>query len=121
MYQEFAPTVKTEARSISVMSDSSIAIAYINNKGGIKSKECIEIAKEKIILYKIILKLILSSLRHTYQENTILRQTSFLENLTVIQNGNLILRYLLKLRISLTTQKTFFATRTNSILCFLVL
>ena len=28
------------------MSDSSITFAYINNKGGIKSKKCNEIAKE---------------------------------------------------------------------------
>ena len=28
------------------------------------------------------------SLQLTYQENTVLKQTGFLENLTVIQNGN---------------------------------
>ena len=33
-------------KHIRVMSDSSTAIAYINNKGGIKSKKCNEIAKE---------------------------------------------------------------------------
>ena len=31
---------------IRVMSDSSTAIAYVNNKGGMKSKKCSEIAKE---------------------------------------------------------------------------
>ena len=44
----------------------------------------------------------------TYQENTILQQASFLENWTIIQNSNLILRYLLKLLISLSTQKLIF-------------
>ena len=33
-------------KHIRIMSDSSKAIAYINNKGGIKSKKCNEIAKE---------------------------------------------------------------------------
>ena len=40
-----------------------------------------------------VLKIILSSLRHT----------SFLENVTIIQNINLILRYILKLLVSLAT------------------
>ena len=31
---------------IRVMSDSSTAIAHVNNKGGMKSKKCSEIAKE---------------------------------------------------------------------------
>ena len=35
-----------------------------------------------------VLKIILSSLQLTYQKNKILKQTSFLENLTIIQNGN---------------------------------
>ena len=52
-----------------------------------------------------VLKIILSSPQLTYQENTISKHTGFLENLTIIQNGNLILRYLLKLLISLPTQK----------------
>ena len=68
-------------KHIRVMSDSSTAIVYINNKGGIKSKKCNEIAKE-IWLWCF---------------NG--------ENLTTIQNGNLIPRYLLKLLISSTTQK----------------
>ena len=67
------------------MSDSSITFAYINNKGGIKSKKCNEIAKE---IWLWFLKVILSSLQLTYQENTILKQTGFPENLTIIQNGN---------------------------------
>ena len=33
-----------------------------------------------------VLKIILSSLRYAYQENTVLKQTSFSENLTIIQN-----------------------------------
>ena len=35
-----------------------------------------------------VLKIIILSLQLTYQENTVLKQTGFLENLTVIQNGN---------------------------------
>ena len=55
-----------------------------------------------------VLKIILSSLHLTYQEITILKETSFPENLTIIQNGNLIQKYLLKLLISLATQKLIF-------------
>ena len=55
-----------------------------------------------------VLKIIFSSLHHTYQENTILKLTYFLENLTLIENGNIILRYLLKLLISWATQKLIF-------------
>ena len=88
-------------KHIRVMSDSSTAIGYINNKGGIEFKKCNETAKK--YGYDV-LKIILSSLQLTYLENTISRQISFLENLTIIQNVNLILRYLLKLLISLTSQ-----------------
>ena len=55
-----------------------------------------------------VLKVILSSLQLTYQENIMLKKTGFPEKLTIIQNGNLILRYLLKLLISLVTQKLIF-------------
>ena len=54
-------------KHIRAMSDSPTAIEYINNKGGIKSMQCV-------------FKKIISSLPHTYQENTILKQTNFLEN-----------------------------------------
>ena len=66
-------------------------------------------------------KIIISSQRHTYQENKILKQTSFLENLTIIQNANLIVRYLLKFLISLATHKLIFCYHnkyTTSKLCF---
>ena len=39
-----------------------------------------------------VLKIILSSLLLTYQESTILKQTGFTENLTIMQSGNLILK-----------------------------
>ena len=37
---------KISYKHIRIMSDSSTAIAYINNKGGIKSKKCNELATE---------------------------------------------------------------------------
>ena len=40
--------------------------------------------------------------------NTILKETSFLKNLTTIPNGNLILRYLFKLVIRLGTNKLIY-------------
>ena len=67
------------------MSDSSTVIPYINNKGGIKSKKCSDLAKQ---IWFGVLKIILLPLQVTYQENAILKKTNFLENLTVIQNGN---------------------------------
>ena len=87
------------------MSNSSTAIAYVNIKGGTKSEKCSEIAIE---IWLWCFKIVVSYMRHIFQENPILKQTSFLENLTVIQNSNLILRYLLKLLISLATQKLIF-------------
>ena len=44
--QAFERTAIIEALSISVISGSSTVIVYINNKGGIKSKKCNEIAME---------------------------------------------------------------------------
>ena len=55
-----------------------------------------------------VLKVNFSSLQLTYEENAILKQIGFPENLTIIQNGNLILRYLLKILISLAIQKLIF-------------
>ena len=55
-----------------------------------------------------VLKANYSSLQLTYEENAILKQIGFPENLTIIQNGNLILRYLLKILISLAIQKLIF-------------
>ena len=92
-------------KPIRVMSDSYTAIAYINNKGGINSKKCNEIAKE--IWLRCFKNNSLISAAHN-QENRILKLTNFLGNLTIIQNGNLILRYLLKLLISLAPQKLIF-------------
>ena len=55
-----------------------------------------------------VLKANYSSLQLTYEENAILKQIGFPENLTIIQNGNLILRYLLKILISLAIKKLIF-------------
>ena len=62
---------------------------------------------QKIFGYGV-LKVILSSLQLTYQEKIILKQTGFPENLKIVQNDNLILRYLLKLLISSVTQNSIF-------------
>ena len=56
-------------------------------------------------IYRNLHVLILLSLELTYQENTISKQKSVLENLKIMQNGNLIIRYLLKLLVCLTIQK----------------
>ena len=64
------------------MSDSSTAITYINNEGYVKSENAMNVQKK--YGYNV-LKTILLSLRHTYQENTILKKTSFVENLAIIQ------------------------------------
>ena len=63
------------------MSDSSTAIAYVNNKGGMKSKNTMKLQKK----YGYgVLKTILSFVQLTYQENTILKYTGFPENSTII-------------------------------------
>ena len=89
-------------KHIRVMSDSSTAIAYINNKGGIKSKKCNEIAKE-IWLWCFKSNSFISAAHIPGKKH--MEEDRFSRNLTIIQNVNLILRYLLKLLISLATQK----------------
>ena len=85
------------------MSNSSTPIAYINNTSDILHPKNAMKFQNKYGYG--VLKIIILSLQLTYQKNTILKQTGFLENLTIIQNGNLIVRYLSKLLISLATQK----------------
>ena len=84
--------------NIRVISDNSKANGYVNNKGGsIKSKKCSEITKE-IMLWCLILFMMFKSFvsaAHT-SGNITLKQTHFLENLQIIQNGNLILICLIK-------------------------
>ena len=98
-------------KHIRAMSDSSKANGYVNNKGGgIKSKKCSEITKE-IMLWCLILFMMFKSFvsaAHT-SGNITLKQTYFLENLQIIQNGNLILIYLIKLLNILGAQKLIFS------------
>ena len=61
-------------KHIRVMSNNSIAIEYINNKAGIKSKKCNKIAKE-ICLWFFKNDSLISA---AHQENTIFKQTNFL-------------------------------------------
>ena len=90
---------------VRVMSNSSTAIESINNKGVIKPKKCNEIAKE-IWLWCFKNNYFISEIH--IPGNTILKETSFLKNLTTIPNGNLILRYLFKLVIRLGTNKLIY-------------
>ena len=92
-------------KHVRVMSNSSIAIESINNKGVIESKKCNKIAKE-IWLWCFKNSYFISEIH--IPGNTILKQTSFLKNLTTMLNGNLILRYLLKLVIHLGTNKLMY-------------
>ena len=86
------------------MSDSSTAIAYINNKDGIKSKKCNEIAKE-IWLWCFKNNSFISAAHMPGKHN--IEADKFSRKIN-INTGNLILRYLLKLLISLATQKLMF-------------
>ena len=120
--QKFAHTVITEAISISELCQTALQQLHILiTKVILRTKNAINLQKK----YSYgVLKIILLSLRHTYEENTILKQTSFLENLTIIQNSNVILRYLLKFLIRFATQKLIFCYEneyTTSKLCFLIL
>ena len=96
---EFARTaIIGSYKYIRVMSDSSIAITYINNKGSIKSKTCNEIAKEIwswCFKNNSFISVACIPGKHNIEAD------KFPENLTMLQNGNVILRYLLKLLISL--------------------
>ena len=89
-------------KHIWVMSHSSKAIACVNEKGGTKFKKCSEIAKE--IWLSCFKNNYIISVAHIPGK----KQTHFLENLTVMQNDNLLRRYLLKFLISLPTQKLIF-------------
>ena len=92
------------------MSDSSTAIACFNNKGGIKIKKCNEIAKEIWLQF--------------FKNNSFISsaQVPGKHNIeTVIQNGNLILRYFFEITNKFPYPETDpFATRTSK-LCLLVL
>ena len=84
---EFAHTTIVEAISISELCQTGLQQLHVLIiKAVLRSKNAMKLQKK----YGCgILKIILSILRHKCQENTIMKQTSFLENLTIIQNGNL--------------------------------
>ena len=84
----FGQTTMIEAISILEL----FKIVLHRYHGGIKSKKCNKIAKE---IWLWCFKTTLSSRQQKYQENTILKQTNFQENLTIKQNGTLILRLVL--------------------------
>lgn len=89
-------------KHIGVMSDSPTAITI---------KNAIKLQK---ILWLWCFKNTLSFLRHIYQGNTILKQINVLRNLTIIQDGNLIVKYLLKLLKFFYRGIDTFATRINT-------
>ena len=96
---------KRSFKHIRVMSDNSTAIVYINNKGDIKSKKCNELAEE-IWLWSFKNNYFISAADIPGKQ--LLKETSFLENLTIIQTSILTLGYILKLLKILATQKFIF-------------
>ena len=96
---------KRSFKHIRVVSDNSTTIVYINNKGDIKSKKCNELAKE-IWLWSFRNNYFISAAHIPGKQ--LLKQTSFLENLTIIQTSILTLGYILKLLKCLATQKLIF-------------
>ena len=111
--QEFARTAIIEAISISELCQTALQqLLVLIIKVVLRSRNAMKSQKKYGCS---VLKIILSSLWHECQENIILKQTSFLENLTIIQNDNLILRYFFEITNKFPYPEIDpFATRTNT-------
>lgn len=108
LLQELAHTVIIKAISLSELCQTALQQLHISIIKVVLNPPKNAMKLKKKYGYSVFI-IILSSLQLTYQEKTILKKISFLENLTIIKTSTLIIIYLLKLIIiSLATHKFMF-------------